>query len=185
MFAILARRSIQICINSLTDKNFKKNRLYLQHHKCTLWKSSCGLPTVAINFGNGAAGPNRLKPLILHTFGAVQYCRPRRGPEPEHRRDRHCSCGGPKSSRIYDEDQYFFHACFQVLRPKSALRFRYLAIAKTKMPSATIVAARSLLDLGPSPNHMTPIIDAKITELSLSADTTPKGAIVLAYSTSP
>ncbi len=81
-------------------------------------------------------------------------------------------------AELIDDDQQDIRACFCVFCPQ--IPPLQLAIARATIPITTMLAARSLLDFGPSPNHMTPIIDAKITELSLSADTTPNGAIVFA-----
>lgn len=55
--------------------------------------------------------------------------------------------------------------------------FLYRVTAIAAIPAPTTVAANNLCFFGPSPNHMTPISAAKITEVSLSADTMPSGAI--------
>ncbi len=83
-------------------------------------------------------------------------------------------------AELIDDDQQDIRACFCVFCLQVSPQSLQLAIARATIPITTMVAARSLLDFGPSPNHMTPIIEAKMTELSLSADTMPNGAIVFA-----
>ncbi len=60
----------------------------------------------------------------------------------------------------------------------------HVATPRTTMPKATMQAAASRLDTGASLSQITPISAAKITEVSRRADTAPKGARVLAKSTS-
>ena len=59
-------------------------------------------------------------------------------------------------------------------------RQRDQASASMTMPTATMPAAISRGRAGPSPNQISPIIAAKITEVSRSADTMPSGALLLA-----
>jgi len=54
------------------------------------------------------------------------------------------------------------------------------ASASITIPAATMAAAIMRGRAGPSPNQIRPIIAAKITDVSRSADTMPSGALLLA-----
>ena len=69
------------------------------------------------------------------------------------------------------------HICSAASKASASLS---QASASITIPAATMLAAIRRGRAGPSPNQIRPIIAAKITDVSRSADTMPSGALLLA-----